>query len=102
VARYGGEEFAVILPETPTTEAVEVAERIRSRIDERLFRPPETDDVLRVTVSIGLATFPGDARTNKELIDKADAALYRAKRNGKNAVAVNSEGVSETPPPVAH
>lgn len=102
VARYGGEEFVVILPETPTTEAVEVAERIRSRIDERLFRPPDTQDVLRVTVSIGLATFPGDAHTNKELIDKADAALYRAKRSGKNAVAINSEGASETSPPVAH
>lgn len=102
LARYGGEEFAVILPETPREEGVEVAERIRRRIDERLFRPPDTSDVIRVTVSIGLATFPDDAQTKKELIEKADAALYRAKRSGKNAVGVTSDGSSDTRPPVAH
>ena len=90
VARYGGEEFAVILPETPMEEAVEVAERVRNRIDERLFRPPDSADVLRITVSIGLATYPQDARTKKELVEKADAALYRAKRSGKNAVEITS------------
>jgi diguanylate cyclase (GGDEF)-like protein len=97
VARYGGEEFAVILPETPTEEGIEVAERVRNRIDERLFRPPDSSDVLRVTVSIGLATYPQDARTKKELIEKADAALYRAKRRGKNAVEVTSEGTGAGP-----
>src|SRR5262249_7096811 len=86
LARYGGEEFAVILPETPPEEATDVAERIRRRVDERLFRPPDSNDILRVTVSIGLATFPNDAGTKKQLIDKADSALYRAKRGGKNAV----------------
>src|SRR6185295_9442887 len=86
VARYGGEEFAVILPETPTEVAAEVAERIRRRIDERLFRPPEAEDVIRVTVSIGLAAYPNDASNKKELVERADSALYRAKRGGKNAV----------------
>ncbi len=90
LARYGGEEFAVILPETPPDEGAEVAERIRKRVDERLFRPPDSNDILRVTVSIGLATYPTDARTKKELIEKADAALYRAKRGGKNAVVSTS------------
>lgn len=98
VARYGGEEFAVILPETPTSEAAEVAERVRSRIEERLSRPPDTNDVIRVTVSIGLAAFPDDARNKKELIEKADAALYRAKRGGKNAVEVTSIAREESPP----
>jgi diguanylate cyclase (GGDEF)-like protein len=97
LARYGGEEFAVILPETPSDEAMEVAERVRSRIDERLFRPPDTSDVVRATVSIGIATFPNDARTKKELIERADAALYRAKRGGKNAVVTTST-LPPTPP----
>jgi diguanylate cyclase (GGDEF)-like protein len=98
VARYGGEEFAVILPETPTEVAAEVAERIRRRIDERLFRPPETDDVIRVTVSIGLAAYPRDASNKKELIEKADAALYRAKRGGKNAVVATAIGLDGASP----
>ena len=98
VARYGGEEFAVILPETPTEVAAEVAERIRRRIDERLFRPPEADDVIRVTVSIGLAAYPRDASNKKELIERADAALYRAKRDGKNAVVATASGLDGASP----
>ena len=101
VARYGGEEFAVILPETPTSVALDVAERVRQRIDERLFRPPDGEDIIRVTVSIGLATYPDDARDKTQLLEHADSALYRAKRGGKNAVAIFSPA-SESPPPVTH
>jgi diguanylate cyclase (GGDEF)-like protein len=102
LARYGGEEFAIILPETPTEEAAAVAERVRRRIDERLFRPPGSEDVVRVTVSIGLATFPRDASTKPELIEKADAALYRAKRGGKNAVRLHSSSEEPPTPPLPH
>jgi len=102
LARYGGEEFAVILPETPADEGMEVAERIRRRIDERLFRPPDSSDIIRVTVSIGLATYPVDAASKKELIEKADAALYRAKRAGKNAVATTPRDAGEGATTVTH
>jgi diguanylate cyclase (GGDEF)-like protein len=97
VARYGGEEFAVILPETPSPVAFDVAERIRRRIDERLFRPPEGEEIIRVTASIGLATYPDDARDKEQLLEHADAALYRAKRGGKNAVAVYTSAPAAPP-----
>jgi diguanylate cyclase (GGDEF)-like protein len=91
LARYGGDEFALVLPETPMTEGIIVAERVRRRVDERLFRMPDSHQVLRATVSIGLATYPDDSGDKKDLVDKADAALYRAKHGGKNAVVSTSE-----------
>jgi diguanylate cyclase (GGDEF)-like protein len=74
IARYGGEEFMVILPETPPDLAHVVAERIRSSV---AANSP-------VTLSIGLASFPEDASELNELINNADAALYRAKESGRN------------------
>jgi len=91
LARYGGDEFAVVLPETPPGEAVLVAERVRRRVDERLFRMPDSGQMLRATVSIGVATYPDDATEKMDLVEKADAALYRAKRGGKNAVVTTAE-----------
>ncbi len=91
LARYGGDEFAVVLPETPPGEAILVAERVRRRVDERLFRMPDSGQILRATVSIGVATFPEDAVEKMNLVEKADAALYRAKRGGKNAVVTVAE-----------
>jgi diguanylate cyclase (GGDEF)-like protein len=91
LARYGGDEFAVVLPETPPGEAVLVAERVRRRVDERLFRMPDSGQMLRATVSIGVATYPDDAGEKADLVEKADAALYRAKRGGKNAVVTTAE-----------
>jgi diguanylate cyclase (GGDEF)-like protein len=82
VARYGGEEFAVVMPETDPVGAMVIAERIRERIGKLVF---ETDQgPLRVTMSLGVAAFPDDAQRKAELIERADACLYHAKRHGRN------------------
>ena len=86
-ARYGGEEFAVVMSNTDTQEAEKAAERIRQSIQENGF----ADSNSIVTVSIGIALFPLDAKSMDELIEKADTSLYKAKRDGKNRVCVHSK-----------
>ncbi|WP_158206783.1 sensor domain-containing diguanylate cyclase [Pseudoduganella flava] len=84
VARYGGEEFIVALPRTGETAALAVAERMRERIVlQKVVVPGGT---LSVTVSIGVAVAPRGAAHVEELIRRADAALYEAKRAGRNRV----------------
>ena len=83
-ARFGGEEFCVILPGMEKEKARLIAERLREKIAEGkiILRRQETG----VSVSIGLAGFPGDASSFEELIQKADRAMYEAKKNGRNRV----------------
>jgi diguanylate cyclase (GGDEF)-like protein len=80
-ARVGGEEFAVILPETDFDGGLDVAERLRIAISEM-----EIPNVGGITASFGVAEFPLCAATGRELIGVADAALYEAKRGGRNRV----------------
>ena len=84
VCRYGGEEFAAMLPETSKESAFVVAERIRKRTEERIFRA--YDERLKLTVSIGVATYPDDSSNQQGIIEAADEELYRGKRSGKNVV----------------
>jgi diguanylate cyclase (GGDEF)-like protein len=88
VARYGGEELAVVLPQTDAAGAALLAERMREAI-ERLEVPRVTGrGGLRVTASLGVASLPASASDRDGLVAAADAALYRAKRAGKNRVEV--------------
>jgi two-component system, cell cycle response regulator len=82
VARYGGEEFAVVMPETDAEGALAIAERIRDRVGKVVFDSDRGQ--LRVTLSLGIATFPEDATDKAELVERADACLYHAKRSGRN------------------
>jgi diguanylate cyclase (GGDEF)-like protein len=84
--RNGGEEFAVLLPDTDIASAIEVAERVRAAIAE--VTVPGTD--VPVTVSVGVAGFPDHASTLERIERLADAALYVAKREGRNRVEVAS------------
>jgi len=91
--RYGGEEFAIILPETRLDDAYRVAERIRKTIESKT-----SFKAMLVTVSLGIAHWPIDGVMKEEVIDHADAALYRAKQTGRNKTCLSSDVVKpETP-----
>lgn len=92
VARYGGEEFAVLLTDTSAERALGVAERLRERVESE--KHPALNEV--VTVSIGLATYPVDAVSPEELVEKADQALYQSKHEGRNRVMMFAQLAQET------
>jgi len=87
VCRFGGEEFVVVLPMASLEVTQARAERIRSRLRELLVTH-HGQSLGAITVSIGVAELPQHGTTSKELLESADAALYRAKREGRNRVMV--------------
>jgi diguanylate cyclase (GGDEF)-like protein len=87
-ARYGGEEFLIILPETAEEEALIVADRIQKRISLYPFRIDSRKEDVQFTISVGVSTFPEFGQSGDELITLADVALYQAKKEGKNKVAI--------------
>lgn len=96
LGRLGGEEFAAVLPHTPANATPALAERVRTLIASTRFS--HKDRELRATASMGVAHFPQDGDTLDALLERADAALYRAKRLGRNRV----EFVSRPEGPVTH
>jgi two-component system cell cycle response regulator len=87
VARYGGEEFVVVMPGTSTEEATAAAERLRSAVEVIEFTTLDNQPI-PLTVSVGVACAPSTKGSPELLLLAADAALYDAKRNGRNRVEI--------------
>ena len=93
-ARFGGEEFAAFLLDAELAQGLIAAERIRSEIENNEFsviRRGKPSEKHRITISIGVASFPNDSSDPIELVEMADSALYHAKREGRNRVCSYSE-----------
>ena len=97
-ARYGGEEFAVVLPNTALRHALSVADQLRRTVMAKELQKKSTGEILgRVTISVGVSLLKPEDDTDS-LIERADACLYAAKRNGRNRVIceVDPEYADET------
>ncbi len=94
-ARYGGDEFCVIMPEENQDGARALCERLRQRVEDYPFFKEEIQPLGKLTVSLGAATYPTDAAMIKELLVRADKALYRAKNNGRNQFCIYSQATDK-------
>jgi diguanylate cyclase (GGDEF)-like protein len=87
LTRYGGDEFVIVLPQTNSDNATNMAERIRSKIEEWPFNVNGHD--FKCTISLGVATVPGNMiNSSEDLLECADRALYESKRSGRNMVTL--------------
>jgi diguanylate cyclase (GGDEF)-like protein len=91
IYRYGGEEFAMLLSDTGKVKAAYTATRLREVIEKGVFAGEESQPDKDVTISIGVATFPADAKDWTALIKAADLALYEAKQTGRNKVCAYNQ-----------
>lgn len=88
--RYGGEEFVVVMPDTEPDFAYTVAERLRKQVETTPFAISRDPGNLNITISIGIAAVEGQSDTAETLLHRADQALYRAKREGRNRVVADA------------
>jgi two-component system cell cycle response regulator len=88
--RYGGEEFVVVMPDTDISFAYMVAERLRRSVETTPFEISRDPRKLNITISIGIASSEGEKDTAEALLHRADQALYRAKRDGRNRVVADA------------
>jgi diguanylate cyclase (GGDEF)-like protein len=95
VARYGGEEFAIIFVQAEIEDAMRVAERIREEVESYPFHGQDKLPGGNLTISLGMACFPGQATTAHDLIEFADQALYRSKAEGRNRMTLYQNSVDQ-------
>jgi diguanylate cyclase (GGDEF)-like protein len=96
VGRYGGEEFGVVLARADRAAALAAAEKLRAAVEAARIRHPASETG-HVTVSVGVAVYPDDGRDLASIVDAADAALYAAKRAGRNVVCAHAPGMRDEP-----
>jgi diguanylate cyclase (GGDEF)-like protein len=104
-ARFGGEEFAAFLLDADYAQALVAAERVRSAMEAHLFSganvtSPDSSQLFRITISIGISAFPDDSKDAVQLVEMADSALYRAKRNGRNTICAYRPSLAATEKPL--
>jgi diguanylate cyclase (GGDEF)-like protein len=88
-ARYGGEEFCVVMPGASVEDGYQMGEKIRTSIEKHRVINPNTGEELKVTISVGVTEFHPLDKHNKELIERSDQALYKAKHGGRNQTVTN-------------
>jgi diguanylate cyclase (GGDEF)-like protein len=103
-ARFGGEEFAAFLLDADYAQALVAAERVRRAVEAHLFSAAsstsESIQNFHITISIGISSFPDDARDAIQLVEMADSALYRAKRSGRNTICAYRPSLAATEKPL--
>ncbi len=90
--RYGGDEFVIVLPQASKENACIVARRLHKMLRETVWHPQENLNI-QITASLGVASYPSDAKTKVELLHLADEAMYNVKNTTRDAVAVAKIGV---------
>ncbi len=90
-ARYGGEEFVILCPQTASENAIHLANRVRETVENHPFAEASHQPLGKLSVSIGIATFPFDGHTAEEILKAADQAVYASKKNGRNRITVTEQ-----------
>jgi len=95
LAKYGGDEFVIILPQTDKVGAYLAAERLRESVEKQVFPGAETQPLKKLTISIGLASYPEHGLSDEEILNRADKALYFAKESGRNRTIIYNENIEK-------
>jgi diguanylate cyclase (GGDEF)-like protein len=95
LAKYGGDEFVIILPESDKVGAFLAADRLREVVEEEPFEGREQQPLGKITLSLGISSYPEHGRNLEELLDHADKALYSAKKSGRNRTVIYSKDLEE-------
>jgi diguanylate cyclase (GGDEF)-like protein len=95
LAKYGGDEFVIILPQTDKVGAYLAAERLREAVEKQAFPGAETQPQKKITISIGLASYPEHGMTDDEILNHADKSLYFAKESGRNRTIIFNDSIGK-------